>query len=106
IDTGEIAAAQRHADRAVAVFDKVLGADDPDRAMALEALATTELRAGNPQRAVPALERAVAIRTAAPSPPNDLAATQFDLAKAIIAAHGPAARARKLAGDARLALER
>jgi hypothetical protein len=107
IDTGELAPARAHADRAVAIFDKVLGAGHPDLAMALEALATTELRTTRPERAVAALERAVAIRAGAPgTAPNDLAATQFDLAKAIIAARGPATRARKLAGDARLALER
>jgi hypothetical protein len=39
-------------------------------------------------------------------PPNDLAATRFALAKAIVAAHGPAARARGLAEEARDALER
>jgi hypothetical protein len=107
IDTGELAPARAHADRAVAIFDKVLGAGHPDLAMALEALATTELRTTRPERAVAALERAVAIRAGAPgTAPNDLAATQFDLAKAIIAARGPATRARELAGDARLALER
>ena len=75
--------------------------------MALEALATIELRTHHPERAVPALERAVTIRATAPAtPPQDLAATRFDLAKAILAAHGSPARARKLAADARTALER
>ncbi|HZJ62505.1 MAG TPA: tetratricopeptide repeat protein [Kofleriaceae bacterium] len=107
IDTGELAPARAHAERAVAIFDRVLGAGHPDLAMALEALATIELRSAHPDRAVAALERAVAIRAEAPgTAPNDLAATQFDLAKAIIAARGPTGRARKLAADARLALER
>ena len=107
IDTGELAPARAHTERAVAIFDRVLGAGHPDLAMALEALATIELRSAHPDRAVAALERAVAIRAEAPgTAPNDLAATQFDLAKAIIAARGPTGRARKLAADARVALER
>ncbi|HEX3477638.1 MAG TPA: serine/threonine-protein kinase [Kofleriaceae bacterium] len=106
LETGEIGPARSHAEHAVAIFDKVLGPTHPDLAMALEALATAELRSKRPERAVPALERAVAIRAAsAATAPNDLAATRFDLAKAIIAAHGSTARARQLAEDARHALE-
>jgi tetratricopeptide (TPR) repeat protein len=107
IETSSLDDARSHAERAVAIFDRILGADHPDLAMALEALATIELRTEHPERAVPALERAVTIRAIAPAmPPQDLAATRFDLAKAILAAHGSPARARKLAADARTALER
>jgi tetratricopeptide (TPR) repeat protein/tRNA A-37 threonylcarbamoyl transferase component Bud32 len=106
LETGEIAPARSHAEHAVAIFAKVLGPTHPDLAMALEALATAELRSSRPDRAVAALERAVAIRaTAAGTAPSDLAATRFELAKAIVAAHGPVARARQLAEDARHALE-
>jgi tetratricopeptide (TPR) repeat protein len=105
-DTGETGTARSRAEHAVAIFDKVLGPTNPDLAMALEALATAELRSKRPERAVAALERAVAIRAgAAGTAPSDLAATRFDLAKAIIAAHGSVARARQLAEDARHALE-
>ncbi|HSS01300.1 MAG TPA: serine/threonine-protein kinase, partial [Kofleriaceae bacterium] len=107
IDTSSFNDARAHAERAVAIFDRILGANHPDLAMALEALATTELRTHHPERAVIALERAVTIRATAPAtPPQDLAATRFDLAKAILAAHGSPTRARKLAADARTALER
>jgi eukaryotic-like serine/threonine-protein kinase len=106
VDTGEIAQARAHAERAVAIFGKVMTASNPDLAMALEALAVAELRSADPQRAVAALERAVAIRAVdGVSRPNDLAAARFELAKAIMAAHGPASRARQLAEDARGAFE-
>jgi tetratricopeptide (TPR) repeat protein len=105
LDTGEVAAARSHAEQSVAIFTKVLGPSHPDLAMASEALATAELRSGRPERAVVALERAAAIRAvAAGIPPNDLAATRFELAKAIVAARGSTARARKLAEAARDAL--
>ncbi|HEX3763909.1 MAG TPA: serine/threonine-protein kinase [Kofleriaceae bacterium] len=106
VDAGETGPARSHAEHAVAIFEKVLGPAHPDLAMALEALATTELRSQRPDRAVAALERAVAIRAAAAgTAPNDLAAARFELAKAIIAAHGSPPRARQLAEDARHALE-
>jgi len=74
-------------------------------AKALDVLGTAELRSGRPEPAVVALERAVAIRAGgAGTAPGDLAAIRFTLAKAIVAAHGPAARARKLAEEARDAL--
>ena len=107
LETGEVEPARAHAERAVAIFGKVMSGGDPDLAMALETLATAESRAAHPERAVTALERAVAIRAAdASTPANDLAATRFDLAKAIVAAHGSASRARQLAEDARAGLER
>jgi tRNA A-37 threonylcarbamoyl transferase component Bud32/tetratricopeptide (TPR) repeat protein len=106
LDAGEVDAARAHAAAAAAGFERKLGADHVDVAMALDTVATVALRSSRAADAVTAVERALAIRIRAKAKPEALAYTRFDLAKALVAAKRDHRRARALAEEARGELER
>ncbi|MCB9565127.1 MAG: tetratricopeptide repeat protein [Kofleriaceae bacterium] len=87
--------------RALAIQDHGLGDADPDAAYPLTSLGAAYLDLHRAAEARPLLERAVAIRTTHPGDPEDLARTQFLLARALWDGGGDRARARALATEAR-----
>ena len=92
---------QRYADalrfytRALAITEASLGRDHPNAAHVLHGLGMTQLALGHVELALPLLERALQIRTAASVQSEELAESRFALARAL----GPdqAPRARQLA---------
>lgn len=75
LDTGAHDDASAYAARAAAVYERLHGPDHADVAQALEMQALADVRAGRSAAALPALERALAIRTKTASAPTDLAYT-------------------------------
>ncbi|HEY3803947.1 MAG TPA: tetratricopeptide repeat protein [Kofleriaceae bacterium] len=88
--------------QALAIFDKTLPRDHPNVSFALNGIGDALTELGRPNDALPYLERALAIRTAAKMPDALVAETHFYLAAALAAS--PATRARGVA-EARTALE-
>jgi len=78
--------------------------DHPTVAAALTQAAALELDRGRAAVALADLERALAIRTAQPVDPLDLASTRFHLARALTALGRDPARARALITEARAAM--
>jgi tetratricopeptide (TPR) repeat protein len=89
------------ASRARAAMEKAFGPDNPSRAFAwtVEGEALTDL--GRADEALAPLERALAARQAHPGDPKELAETRWALARALQSAGRDAARAHRLAAQAR-----
>ncbi len=87
--------------RARTILEKSLGADHPLVAFALVDLGELELAEDHPTLAVPLATRALELRGA--SKPEEQAAAQFMLARALHAAHQEPARVTTLAASAELA---
>jgi eukaryotic-like serine/threonine-protein kinase len=87
--------------RAIAIWTRALGPDHHDLARPLIGLADVELLRNAPERAVPLLERALAIREHTAGNPEQLAHARFLLARALRALDRDPARARALAEQAR-----
>lgn len=104
VELGRTVEARRHLARAIAIYDKALPPDAPDRAEPLWRLGQLELVEKRPARALPPLEKALALRARDPSPVEMLADVELTLAQALAAA-GPSesdrGRARTLAERAR-----
>jgi tetratricopeptide (TPR) repeat protein len=67
---------------------------------------TALLDLGNPEEALPVLERALKLQTGHPAPPGVVANIQFQVARALVATNGDTSRARTLAEQARTELSR
>ena len=86
--------------RSLAIEEKALGPKHPQVSAPLLGLGEVELSRKAPARAVPLLERALAIRASQPGDGVDLADVRFALARALFAT-GDRSRARALATEAR-----
>jgi len=108
LDAGAPAEATARLHEALTVWETNLGPDVPEVADALTSLAAVATRRGNPEEAVPLLERALQIRQRPGHRGDKLGATLFDLARALHdspAGHGrDLDRARELAMQAAEAL--
>jgi tetratricopeptide (TPR) repeat protein len=87
--------------RGLAIYEKTLGPNHPRIAYPLTGIGASLIGTNHPDRAVPVLERAVALRDANTSDPFDKAETYFQLARALRASGGDKKRARTLATKAR-----
>jgi tetratricopeptide (TPR) repeat protein len=94
---GKLDDAQTEYEHARASWTKAIGADHPALAHVWNGLGQLELARGHAAKAVPLLERAVAMREKDPSDATALAESRFALARAL----GPGDRARQLATAAR-----
>jgi tetratricopeptide (TPR) repeat protein/tRNA A-37 threonylcarbamoyl transferase component Bud32 len=99
MDLGRAQEAEARYREGLAIDEKARDADDPILAFELTGLGRAILAGRGPAAAVAPLERAVALRTAHPGDPAELAESRFALAQAL----WPSApeRARALAEDAR-----
>jgi hypothetical protein len=90
--------------RARAILEAEGRAPTPMLARVLTGLAVSELDAGEAQKAVPLLERALTIHTERPGDPVYLARTRFTLARALWASRADRTRALTLGQQAEQAL--
>jgi len=93
-------------DDAIAAFSeaRAIGQHRPDAQAdyyAEAGLGAVHLDAGHPARALPHLERAIALRTTGEYDPAELADAQLDLARGLVALHRDSRRARELLTAAR-----
>jgi tetratricopeptide (TPR) repeat protein/tRNA A-37 threonylcarbamoyl transferase component Bud32 len=105
---GELLREQGHYDDALAsqdsaltLLESALGPQHPSLANSLTSKGNALLDRASPLDAVPVLERALAIRSAAPSDPLELAELRFALARGLWATDSELGRARELAELAR-----
>jgi tetratricopeptide (TPR) repeat protein len=91
--TGEPKAAEALFVRAITGFETALGPDHSFVAVGLWGLAHLQLGEGRPREALPSLERAAAIVDANPGVQQNEFNIHFDLARALVGAHGDRARA-------------
>ena len=92
-------------ERTLALADRVMSPDDPERASVLEGIARLHIAAARPAQALDPLERAVAIRADASVPPRTRAQGEFLLARLLVDLGGDRARAVQLARDCAIALD-
>src|SRR5262249_24326847 len=94
-------------EKALAIYEKAVGPKHPDLSYPLENLGACWTELGQPARAIPILERALAIREAADTgDAAGLAQPLMALAVALWKGHGARARARALATRARQAFDK
>ena len=86
--------------RALAVVEAALGPDHHDVALALFNVGQTRVHRREFTEAIPDLERSLRLSETVATPPNVLADTRFELAKALAGAGTDPARARALAQQA------
>ncbi|MDQ3365644.1 MAG: tetratricopeptide repeat protein [Myxococcota bacterium] len=98
---GQLDAAATGYLRAIEIGEHALGKDHVELARPLVGLADVELQRRAPERALPLLERGLALRTANAANPSTLAHTRFLLAKALRALRRDPARVAALAKQAR-----
>lgn len=103
---GDVAAARRHLERAVAIAEQVGGPDDRKLARALGVLGEVHLAAGRPDQALAPLERAVSIHDSGTRSPAEAGEIRFLLARALWDARRDRPRALRLAAAARVELDR
>jgi tetratricopeptide (TPR) repeat protein len=103
VAAGRFAEAVAPAERAIAAFERSVGAQNALLGYPLTALGAAHLGLNKAVFAVPPLERAVAVRSAQAGDPLDLAASRLALARALRAAGGDPARAVELARQAEAA---
>jgi tetratricopeptide (TPR) repeat protein len=92
-------------ERTLALADRVLSPDHPERASVLEGIARLHIAAAHPAQALDPLERAVAIRADASVPTRTRAQGEFLLARLLVDLGGDRARAVQLARDCASALD-
>ncbi|MCX4241441.1 serine/threonine-protein kinase [Paraliomyxa miuraensis] len=97
--------ARKDWDQALALWESTRGKDHPALAYPLTRLAALDLEDGHPKQAVERLERALKVRGRKGLAPMLLAATQFDLAKALHESGEDRTRAQELARKARKTYE-
>jgi eukaryotic-like serine/threonine-protein kinase len=85
--------------RSARIHERTLGTEHPYHAGTLEGIGRAYMIAGRPRKAVPPLERAVAILARSKSAPRDLAAAQFELARALVGSSRRSRRASRRALD-------
>ncbi|MDI1446270.1 serine/threonine-protein kinase [Polyangium sp. 6x1] len=98
---GRLDAAEPLARRSLAIHEARLGKDHPSLADALVPLADIHLERHAPKRAIPLLERAIALLLRHPGDPTMLADARYSLAQALVAAGEDTRRAVSLADEAR-----
>src|SRR5439155_19840515 len=101
IDRKQMDAAVAEFTQALSIEEHALGPEHPNLAYDLLGLADGELAAGKQADAIAHYERALALREAHGSPPDEVAEARYSLARALVKAHGDRARAMKLATQAR-----
>jgi predicted Ser/Thr protein kinase/tetratricopeptide (TPR) repeat protein len=97
--------ARRLLERTLALADRVMNPDDPERASVLEEVAQLHIAAARPGQALEPLERAVAIRADAAVQPRARARGEFLLARLLVDLGGDRARALQLASECAIALD-
>src|SRR5204863_39128 len=70
-------------ERSLAIREKALGKDHPDVSYSLENLGAALIGVRQPAKAIPVLERAIAIRSKESASAEDLAEPRFSLARAL-----------------------
>ncbi len=94
-DGGDYALARSYYERAIAIYEKVLGPEHPETAFPIHNLGHCYLETGEPERALPLYERALAIRL------ESLGSEHIDVAGSLRALAG----ARAAMGELEAALE-
>ncbi|EPX64216.1 hypothetical protein D187_005350 [Cystobacter fuscus DSM 2262] len=106
VDQGRPAEALTLFTRALRLRERALGPRHPELAAPLTGQGEALLRLGRASEALAPLERALVLRSTHTVPPEALAETRFALARALWDTHPDSARARLLAREAELTLER
>jgi tetratricopeptide (TPR) repeat protein/predicted Ser/Thr protein kinase len=104
-DEGHVAEGLTHCERSVAIMEKRYPTH-PTLAIGLSLLGDCRLRLNQPDQALPLLERALALNPGTQGDPGQLGLLRFLLAKALVATHGDAARAKQLTDQAQEMLTR